>query len=303
MCRWLAYLGDAIPLEDVLTRPDHSLIDQSLLARHLTLAGEPMAAQFRGRNFPTNGDGFGLAWVGRGGALGEFHEITPAWDSRNLRSLAAHLTSPCFLAHVRAAPGGTIAEANCHPFVHDGWMYQHNGEIGAFSRLKRDLTLDIDPELYPFVRGNADSEVCFYLALTYGLRTDPVGAMRRLHARIESARADHGVVEPFRAAICASDGDRLVTMRVSSRPGPGEAGATSTSTSTSPSLFHSQGRTSLHVHGSATAELLPEGAQLVVSEPLELHFSRRTWHEVPDRSIAIFTRDAPPEVHPVDDPA
>src|SRR5699024_11251604 len=37
MCRWLAYLGSAIPLEDVLVKPNHSLIDQSLRARQLFL--------------------------------------------------------------------------------------------------------------------------------------------------------------------------------------------------------------------------------------------------------------------------
>ena len=63
MCRWLAYLGSPIALEDVLVRPNHSLIDQSLLARDLYLPGDPLASQFRGSAFPTNGDGFGVAWT------------------------------------------------------------------------------------------------------------------------------------------------------------------------------------------------------------------------------------------------
>ena len=50
---------------------------------------------------------------------------------------------------MRAAPGGTISEQNCHPFVHGGWMFQHNGEVPAFSALKRELTLEVDPALYP----------------------------------------------------------------------------------------------------------------------------------------------------------
>lgn len=66
MCRWLAYLGSPLALEDVLVRPNHSLIDQSLLARDLYLPGDPLASQFRGSAFPTNGDGFGV----RGRAAG-----------------------------------------------------------------------------------------------------------------------------------------------------------------------------------------------------------------------------------------
>ena len=103
MCRWLAYLGSPIALEDVLVRPNHSLLDQSLLARDLLLPGAS-SSQFRDRAFPTNGDGFGIAWRGREGSLGQYRQITPAWDSQNLRHLAAQIDSGCFLAHVRAAP-------------------------------------------------------------------------------------------------------------------------------------------------------------------------------------------------------
>lgn len=28
-------------------------------------------------------------------------------------------------------------------------MFQHNGEVPAFSALKRELTLEVDPALYP----------------------------------------------------------------------------------------------------------------------------------------------------------
>jgi len=48
MCRWLAYSGSPILLEELLYKPEHSLIDQSLHAR---LGVET-----------TNGDGFGVGW-------------------------------------------------------------------------------------------------------------------------------------------------------------------------------------------------------------------------------------------------
>lgn len=290
MCRWLAYLGSAIPLEDVLVKPNHSLIDQSLLARDLLLPADPSASQFRRHAFPTNGDGFGIAWAGRGGALGRFRQIEPAWDSQNLRALAAQIESGCFLAHVRAAPGGTISEQNCHPFVHGGWMFQHNGEINGFAAVKRDLTFDVAPELYPSILGNGDSEVCFFLALSYGLADDPVGGLNRMVARVERARRERGVVEPFRATMCASDGTRLVVLRwISPDAGPQDA----------PSLFHSSGPTTLHTVGGGD-DPLPADTRLVVSEPLELHWSRRTWHEVPAGTVGAFRPGTAPSFTPVD---
>ncbi|MEI2778624.1 MAG: class II glutamine amidotransferase [Tetrasphaera sp.] len=262
----------------MLVKPDHSLLDQSLLARELYLPSYPIAAQFRHHAFPTNGDGFGMAWVGREGRLGQFRQLTPAWDSQNLRHLAAHIVSGCFLAHVRAAPGGTIAEQNCHPFVQDGWMFQHNGEINGFGRLKRDLTMDVHPDLYPSILGNGDTEVCFFLALTYGLADDPVAGMTRMVHRVERARRERGIPEPFRATMCASDGTRLVVLRWVSPDAP--AGA-------APSLFHSAGAITLHSHAGED-DLLPADAQVVVSEPLELRWNRRTWHEIPDAVIGVF---------------
>ena len=280
MCRWLAYLGSPIPLEDVLVRPDHSLIDQSLLARDLFMPGNPLAAQFRDGAFPTNGDGFGVAWAGRGGSLGQYRQIDPAWNSRNLRHLAAQIESGCFLAHVRAAPGGTIAEQNCHPFVHGGWMFQHNGEVPAFAALKRELTFDVEPSLYPSILGNADSEVCFHLALGYGLAKDPVAALTRMVGRVEHARREHGISEPFRATICASDGSRLIALRWISP----DAEATR-----APTLYHAAGPTVLRTSDGA-ADILPDDAQLVVSESLELHWSEHTWVEVPAGAIGVFRR-------------
>lgn len=290
MCRWLSYLGTPIPIADVLVKPDHSLIDQSLDAQELYLPHNSYAAPFKGHAFPTNGDGFGMAWNGRGGELGQYRQIGPAWDSQNLRHLAAQIESGCFLCHVRAAPGGTIAEQNCHPFLHDGWMFQHNGEAHGFAALKRDLTFDVDPDLYPWILGNSDSEVCFYLALTYGLAQDPVAALSRMVARVERARHEREVAAPFRATMCASDGDRLVVLRwVSPEVQDAEA----------PSLYHAAGATVLHTVDGAR-DVLPEDAQLVVSEPLDLERSKHTWTEVPSGTIGVVRRGESPEFVPVD---
>ena len=73
MCRWLAYSGTSVLLEELLYKPAHSLIDQSL---HSKLGAET-----------TNGDGFGVGWYGEGGEPGLFKSVEPAWNDRNLREL------------------------------------------------------------------------------------------------------------------------------------------------------------------------------------------------------------------------
>lgn len=163
-------------------------------------------------------------------------------------------------------------------------MFQHNGEVPQFAALKRELTLDVDPALYPSILGNADSEVCFYLALTYGLSEDPVNGMRRMIERVERARRERGIGDPFRATMCASDGEQLVVLRWVS---PDADGALA------PSLYHSSGPTMLHTKVGGE-EVLPADAQLVVSEPLELHWSSNTWAEMPVGKIGVFRRGEDP---------
>ena len=76
----MAYSGDPILVEDVLFRPKHSLIDQSLHSR--------MGAT------TTNGDGFGIGWYGDGPRPALFKNIEPAWNDQNLRELAAQIRTP-----------------------------------------------------------------------------------------------------------------------------------------------------------------------------------------------------------------
>src|SRR5271165_5583049 len=115
MCRWLAYSGSPIRLEEALLKPEHSLIDQSLSSRFGATT--------------TNGDGFGVGWYGTAATPGVFHSTEPAWNDRNLADLARHIESPLFFAHVRASTGGAIQQSNCHPFRYDKWLWMHNGAI------------------------------------------------------------------------------------------------------------------------------------------------------------------------------
>jgi glutamine amidotransferase len=134
MCRWLAYTGAPVLLKDALISPAHSLIDQSL---HSRLGAEA-----------TNGDGFGIGWYDEQPEPGVFKSIEPAWNDQNLRELAGHISSGHFFAHIRAAIGSAVQQTNCHPFRHGRWLFMHNGFIGDFPAVKRDLALAVDESLY-----------------------------------------------------------------------------------------------------------------------------------------------------------
>jgi predicted glutamine amidotransferase len=174
MCRWLAYTGSPILLEELLHKPDHSLIDQSLHAR---LGVET-----------TNGDGFGVGWYDTNtDTPAVFRSVEPAWNDRNLREVASHVESPLFLAHIRASTGTPVQQTNCHPFRYGRWLWVHNGLVRDFVHLKRELALAVDESLYTSIEGSTDSELLFYLALTLGLQDDPPNAVERMVGLVEEA--------------------------------------------------------------------------------------------------------------------
>jgi predicted glutamine amidotransferase len=115
MCRWLAYSGTAIHLDELLVKRERSLIDQSLHAREGATT--------------TNGDGFGVGWYDEAGTPRLYRSTHPAWNGRNLRELAAGVSSPLFFAHIRASTGTAIQETNTHPFRDRRRFWMHNGLI------------------------------------------------------------------------------------------------------------------------------------------------------------------------------
>ena len=260
MCRWLAYSGSPVLLEQLLYEPKHSLIDQSL---HSTMGAET-----------TNGDGFGIGWYGAADTPGTFHSVEPAWNNRNLRDLSAHVRSGLVLAHIRASSGSPVQETNCHPFRHGRWLWMHNGLIGDFHRVKRELVLAVDPELFPFIEGSTDSEVFFFLALTMGLEDDPPTAVERAVGFIEETGRKAGVEHPIQMTVATTDGDRLWAFRYSSE-------------GKSRSLFYSTRVDTLREQHPEVAILheLSDESRLVVSEPLgDL---KGAWNEVPEAHYGV----------------
>jgi len=257
----MAYFGDPILADDLLFRPEHSIIDQSLHAR---LGG-----------VTTNGDGFGIGWYRKGDetAPAVFKGTHPVWNDRNLREVATQIHTPLLFAHVRASSGTPVQRSNCHPFRYGRWLWMHNGSLAGFDKVKRDLLMAVDESLYPEIEGSTDTEALFFLALTFGLADDPPTAVARAVGLAERVGRRHGVDYPVHMTVATSDGESIWAFRYSSEK------ATS-------SLFYSTDVAQLRqLHPElAVLDRLGNDTRFIVSEPLrELPGA---WNEVPESSWA-----------------
>ncbi len=261
MCRWLAYVGTPLLLEELLYKPTHSLIDQSL---HAQLGATT-----------TNGDGVGVGWYGEHLAPGLYRSIEPAWSDLNLREIAGQIRARAFLAHVRASTGAAVQQTNCHPFRHKHWLWMHNGQIDQYHKVKRELMLAIEPGLYPEIAGSTDSEAFFYLAITFGLTRDPAQAVERAVGFIEDVGRRKGVEHPIRMTVAMSNGHKVWAFRYSSN-------------GHSASLYHTVEVGALKAQYPENPILhdLSDESRLVVSEPFG--GLAGAWRAVPDMSYAVI---------------
>jgi glutamine amidotransferase len=260
MCRWLAYSGTPIRLEELLVKRDRSLIDQSL---HSRLGATT-----------TNGDGFGVGWYEDGEPPRVYRSTHPAWNDRNLRELAAGISSPLFFAHIRASTGSAIQETNVHPFRHGNWLWMHNGLIREYTQVRRELQLRVADDLYTSIEGTTDSETMFYLALTFGLESDPVAALEQTVGFIEETGRKHDIEHPIQMTVATTNGESIWAFRYSSEHD-------------SRSLYFSTRMDSLKALYPELVELaqLSDETRVVVSEPLgDLPGA---WNAVPESHVGI----------------
>ena len=261
MCRWVAYSGNAIRPAELLIDTPHSLVEQS---RRDRLAG----------GYP-NADGFGLGWYGDLDVPGLYRSTAPAWGDRNLSELATQISTPLFLAHIRAATGTPVEQTNCHPFRHGRWLFMHNGFIEGYKRVRRELLLAVDPRYFEGIEGTTDSDLMFHLALTFGLEGDPLAGLAGMAGFVEDTGHRAGIAEPLQMTVAVSDGERVWAVRYASGPVVN-------------SLFVS-------ADASAVRELHPEDerfrgfsdeARAIVSEPLT--DLPGEWHEIPPGTAFVI---------------
>lgn len=284
MCRFVIYKGRQMRMSDLLTESSQSLIHQSFGARE--------------REEPLNGDGFGVGWYGEepGTVPGVFNSIRPAWSNRNLRRLAARISSHCFFAHVRAAtPGMSVSELNCHPFLYGNYLWMHNGHIASFQALRRKLLASLPDALFNFVQGNTDTELSFavFLQELQQLGVKPGlaefgEAMQRMLARLTRATRDAGIDAPSFYNFAFTDGENIVSTRYVDNPGYSPE-----------TLYTSTGDRFAVVdarYRMQTAVDRPR-ALIVASEPLT--DTAADWQPVPHNHLLLITPDLRIEQRPI----
>ena len=240
MCRWMGWSGQPMIVDELLFKPKHGLVEQSLHSR--------MGVE------TTNGDGFGLGWYGQGEGPGVYHSVAPAWGDPNLRELASHIESHMFLAHVRAttAPPSSrpTATRSARPLA-----VRPQRRDRRLREMRRELCSPSPRSCSPRSRARPTPR-CFYLALTFGLEDDPVSAIEQAVGLVEAAAAKHGIEHPVQASMGVTDGERLWAFRYSSE-------------GRSRSLFASadaQAVRRLHPENARLQQLRDED-RVVVSEP------------------------------------
>ena len=149
----------------------------------------------------------------------------------------------------------------------------HNGFINN-DFPARELVLATDESLYPEIKGQTDTEVLFYLALTFGLEDDPPDAVARAIGLVEVSGERRGVKYPFQGTIATSDGERLWAFRYSTER-------------KSRSLFFSRDIRTLRAlyPDRQILQDLSDDARIIVSEPTgDLPGA---WTEVPEASCGV----------------
>jgi glutamine amidotransferase len=123
------------------------------------------ALRFQSHKHP---HGWGIGWYEDGAPVVR-RGLLPAHADETFVDAARAARSAVVVAHVRDASIGPVAPENTHPFRHARWLFAHNGTVARYKRSRRvreAILAEIDPDLRPAVRGETDSERCFYIFLT-----------------------------------------------------------------------------------------------------------------------------------------
>src|SRR3954447_14150277 len=217
MCRILAYLGQPLPVRNLLYDPDNSLVRQSyspqMMNTYLNLAGFGMQAWDPSSPLPEH------PFTYRATTL-------PSFD-RNLRSLASKLAPTCLVAHVRGvtySDEAVVADTNLHPFQFTGARVAltHNGHLRQFPRMRYALVDHVRPELAQRIEGTTDSEWIYALVMSqledpYGLPDAHELAEATTSALriLRDVRATYGIETSSPVNLCVSTGRAVVATRVS----------------------------------------------------------------------------------------
>ncbi|MBY0545379.1 MAG: class II glutamine amidotransferase [Gammaproteobacteria bacterium] len=277
MCRFAAYLGRPIVVDELLFKPSNSLIKQSIRARET--------------DEPLNGDGFGLGWYAHNidYTPAVFASMQPAWNDRNLQYLSAKIRTHCVFAHVRAASMGGANIFNCHPFTYKRFLFMHNGDIAGFDKIKRHIRHELSDDIYSWVKGQTDSEHFFglFLQIFENMKgehnTESISlALIKTIERLTALQKEHGIDDISYLNIAITDGFSVVASRYISHP-----------EKPCPTLYYAAG--SAYETRDGNCHVLPtkpeEGVEAVLLVSEKLTNYKAEWHEIPVNHLLLVQQD------------
>lgn len=213
------------------------------------------ALRFQSHRHP---HGWGIGWYVDGSPHVR-RGILPAHADDAFVRAGREIRSTVVVAHIREASVGPVRHENTHPFVWGRWLFAHNGTVARFhadAAVRAAVEAEIDPDLRQELRGDTDSERCFYLFLT------------RLRARAPLALAG---LEDVRRAL--ADTTRAVLAVADREPSPKP---------TSLNLLATDGRLLAACRHGRTLQLTrdagPRHALVVASERIGVG----PWEEIPE---------------------
>ncbi|MBM5781864.1 MAG: class II glutamine amidotransferase [Pelagibacterales bacterium] len=215
---------------------------------------------------------FGVGWYSDKTEPGLFKDAEPAWANENLYEICSHVKARIFMAHVRAASTGSVQRTNAHPFKYKNWLFQHNGFIGNFDLIRRDLHAKLSHDQYNLIRGTTDSEVIFRLAISFGLMQNPQQAIEETILFIKKTCKKNKIDPQITMSCVLSDGDAIYTIRYSTTKKPS-------------SQFYSKQEDCLQDIGD-NQTIIPNNSIIIVSEPLD--HNSKLWKEMPINSFSTI---------------
>ncbi len=282
MCRFIAYVGEPICINEIISKPQDSLIKQSQHA---------LESDVR-----VNGDGFGLGWyhhrVSEIPAV--YVSVLPAWNDLNLKRISHQFVASCFFAHVRAADVYGVSPYNCHPFIASKYLFMHNGNIAGFNHIKLELFNLIKKEYFLNILGQTDSETFFALWMTYFSDTagDMAGmqdAWRKSLKTINDLQNEYDIQEPTYINSVITDGTQMIGVR-----------------------YAHQSNDFLSLHYLAGDSFGWNGAEFHMKPPSEKHrypsvilsseritVFKREWKTIPGQHFFILNQDKTIQIEPI----
>ncbi len=241
------------------------------------ISPEPASARFWLLNAPDsvvdqshrNADGTGLAYYHENLRAEVEKQPIAAHQDQEFASGARHIRSHLFIAHVRHATQGRVSQENTQPFVHEGLVFAHNGNVEGLE----DLPFPVGP-LY----GDTDSERYFAL-LRHHIQEAP-DTLTGIHRTIAwiSENRDYTSLN-----FLLADRDRLYALRSVGNEDLWVRRLEAGEDLLGPSSYGTRAETSLR-----------RGATLFASEKLDYGSS---WEKLEPGTLAIAHRDLRQELH------